>query len=103
MTAEAWIPFVVESSYGHRFMGTDTPEHEACLICGGMWELVNRGDDTGRYQSADGSAPADCTGDTGQAHGYPGERYCHEHTAPRDYSDHDCSHVDHDCNCLFCA
>jgi hypothetical protein len=102
MSAAEWIPLVVvESSHGHRFMGTDTPEHEACLICGGMWELVNRGDDTGRYQTADGSAPAYCTGDTGQIHGYAGERYCDEHRAT--VSENECSHVDHDCNCLFCA
>jgi hypothetical protein len=98
MTAADWVPFVIESAYGHRFVGTDAPEHDACLTCGGMWELVNRGDDTGRYQSADGSAPADCTGDTGQAHGYPGERVCHDCPG---YPD-DCPHTDHACNCLFC-
>jgi hypothetical protein len=95
----------VWSTYGHRFMSTDEPTHESCLTCGAMFQLLAvEGDETrGEYMAANGDEPMQCTGDTGMAHGYPDERYCHEHQHPRDYSEHRCSHVDHDCNCLLCA
>jgi hypothetical protein len=87
----------VWSSFGHRFMSTDDPDHESCLTCGAMFQLVRRGDDhsAGDYTTASGDAPMTCTGDTGMVHGYPGERYCHEH-------EDECSHVNHDCNCILC-
>ena len=95
----------VWSSYGHRFMSTDHETHEACLTCGAMYELQPVPGDwsRGEYMAANGDQPMECTGDTGMAHGYPGERYCHEQQLPLDRSDHECPHVDHDCNCLFCA
>ncbi|MAS55574.1 MAG: hypothetical protein CMJ44_13305 [Pimelobacter sp.] len=92
----------VESAYGHRFISTDSDGHESCLTCGALFELTDRGDGTGIYTTAYGDEPERCTGDTGMAHGYPGERYCHEHQHPLDYDEHECSHVDHRCNCLLC-
>jgi len=95
----------VWSAYGHRFMSTDSEGHDSCLTCGAMYQLMALADDPsrGEYMAANGDAPMECTGDTSMAHGYPGERYCHEHQHPRDYSDHECEHTSHDCNCLFCA
>jgi len=91
----------VWSSFGHRFL-SDGDGYESCLTCGAMYELVRRADDPtgGDYMAANGDDPMPCTGDTGMAHGYPGERFCHEHTeAPGD----ECVHTAHDCNCLRCA
>lgn len=95
----------VWSSYGHRFMSTDDERHESCLTCGAMYELSPLADDPtrGEYHAANGDEPMECSRDTGMAHGYLGERYCHEHQHPRDYSEHECEHVAHTCNCLFCA
>jgi hypothetical protein len=95
----------VWSAYGHRFMSDGDENTESCLTCGATYQLLALADDPtrGEYMAANGDAPMDCTGDTGMAHGYPGERYCHEHQHPRDHSEHECSHVDHDCNCLLCA
>lgn len=90
----------VWSSYGHRFMSTDDERHESCLTCGAMYELIDHGDGSGEYHAGNGDEPMPCTGDTGMAHGYPGERHCHEH--PLDRSGHECEHVDHNCNCLLC-
>jgi hypothetical protein len=90
----------VWSTYGHRFMGTDEPTHESCLTCGAMYQLLADADDPsrGEYMTVGGGPPAECTGDTGMAHGYPGERFCHEHQ----HDDEPCAHVTHDCPCLFC-
>lgn len=87
----------VWSAYGHRFIGTDSDTHEACLTCGAMYQLLALADDPsrGEYLTASGGMPAACTGDTSMVHGYPGERYCHEHDDP-------CEHTEHDCPCLFC-
>lgn len=91
----------VWTAYGHRFMGTDEPTHESCLTCGAMYQLLALADDPtrGEYMAANGDEPMECSGDTGMAHGYPGERYCHEHQG----ADEPCEHVSHDCNCLSCA
>jgi hypothetical protein len=97
----------VWSAYGHRFMSTDVPEYESCLTCGAMYQLLALADDPtrGEYMAANGDAPMDCTGNTGMAHGYPGERYCHEHRDCPNVTEceQECSHVSHDCNCLLCA
>jgi len=93
----------VWSSYGHRFMSTDSPEDMSCLRCGGMWRLVPDEEDAtyGRYESCDGSEPVQCPGAEAMwAHGYPGERYC-EVCDAFDRSE-PCEHESHDCNCLFC-
>ena len=80
----------VWSSYGHTFLDEDCVE--ACLICGAVYQLVP--DDPsdpsyGRYCAAKGDDPMPCTGDTGMAHGYLGERVD--------------GTVDHACNCIRCA
>lgn len=89
----------VWSSYGHRFIGGDCDE--SCLTCGAMYTLVADSDDPtrGEYQAVNGDDPVQCTGDTTMAHGYPGERVCHDPTC--DPSE-PCEHVTHDCNCLLC-
>lgn len=69
---------VIESARGHRFVSTDRPEHDACLTCGGMWALVDRGDGVGRYQANNGDVADYCTGEP-------------------------CERANHPCNCLFCA
>lgn len=97
------------SSYGHRFMSDGEDDgaggsYESCLTCGALYVLraVDGDPSRGEYQTNDGSEPMECPRDTGMAHGYPGERHCHEHQHPRDYSDHECSHVSHACNCIQC-
>lgn len=100
----------VWSQYGHRFMSDGNGDDEwgysteSCLVCGALYQLQPDPDDPtrGEYMASDGSTPMECTGDTGMAHGYPGERYCHEHQHPRDRSEHECEHVNHNCNCLLC-
>ena len=84
----------VWSAYGHRFTGTDSPEHESCLTCGAMYALVALADDPtrGEYVTIGGDEPAECTGDTSMAHGYPGERVC----------DDGCEHCMHQCPCILC-
>lgn len=93
----------VWSSYGHRFMGTNSPEYESCMTCGAMFELRKTpdGPSDGEYVAADGSEPIQCTGDTGSVHGYMGEKYCMECT----HDDGPCEHerATDDCNCLFCS
>jgi hypothetical protein len=81
----------VWSTYGHRFMSTDSENHESCLTCGAMYELSpdEPGSTSGHYHAANGDQPMQCSGDTSMAHGYPGERVD--------------GNADHDCNCLFCA
>lgn len=82
----------VWSAYGHRFMSDgDGCGHESCLTCGAMYQLVADADDPtrGKYTTASGDQPMECTRDTAMAHGYPGER-------------HD-GNADHNCNCLLCA
>ncbi len=90
--------YVITSSYGHRFTGTDSPDRESCLTCGAMYALLNLGAGYGEYHCADGGTPAPCTGDTRMAHGYPGERHCQ--TCPPMVDT--CRHTRHDCPCLFC-
>ena len=54
----------VWSQYGHRFMSTDDENHEACLTCGAMYQLLARADDPtrGEYLTNAGEIPQDCTG-----------------------------------------
>lgn len=90
----------VWSAYGHRFMSTDSEEHESCLTCGAMYELSPFESDPsrGEYHAANGDQPMACTSDTSMVHGYTGERHCAE------CDDIDgCGHCRHNCNCLFCA
>lgn len=89
------------SSYGHTFIGED--DHESCLVCGAVYALTAREDDpsSGDYHAANGDAPMHCSGDTGMAHGYPGERVCSSSHPDCAYGD--CQHCFHDCNCLSCA
>jgi hypothetical protein len=89
----------VWSSFGHTFLSTGDENLESCLTCGGTWELVPRADDPtgGVYQTADGSDPMPCTGNTGLVHGIEREYDgCNWNPAP-------CAHVTHECNCLLCA
>jgi hypothetical protein len=81
----------VWSAYGHRFMSTDSPEHESCLTCGAMYQLLALSDDPtrGEYLASNGDAPMECSQDTSMSHGYPGERVG--------------DNVDHICNCVACA
>lgn len=86
----------------HRWIGTDAPEHDSCLTCGGMWEATDDG-----HQAANGDAPTACLS-TSAVHGYRGERVCQQH-GPDLYSDDPswaivCEHIREtdDCNCLFC-
>lgn len=90
---------VVWSTFGHRFMGTDNEEHESCLTCGALFQLLAQPDDAtcGDYSAADGSDPMQCTGDTSMAHGYAGERVCDA------CNGQGCEHCNHECNCLLCA
>jgi hypothetical protein len=80
----------VWSSYGHRFMSDGGEATESCLTCGAMYMLVPDESDptSGRYTTASDGEPAQCTGDTGMAHGYPGERGV--------------GAAAHDCPCLLC-
>ena len=71
------LPVVsVWSAYGHRFIGTDAPEHESCLTCGAMYVLVNLGGGRGEYTATNGAEPMPCTGDTSMAHGYETSSIC---------------------------
>lgn len=81
----------------HRWMSTDTTEHDSCLTCGGMWEASQV---DGYHHSADGSDAVPCTGDTSQVHGYKGEQWCETCDAPN--VEPFCPHVRVECNCLFC-
>lgn len=87
----------VWSAYGHTFLSSEPP-YVACLTCGAMYQLLADADNPshGAYMAMNGDDPMHCTGDTGMAHGYPGERHCDEHEDP-------CGHVEHDCNCCSCA
>ena len=88
----------VWSAFGHRFMSTDSDEHESCLSCGAMYVL--RADDNdptrGEYTTAGGDQPRECDHDTSKVHGYSGERHCDE------CSGEGCDHCGHDCNCVSC-
>lgn len=92
----------VWSAYGHRFMSTDEPTHESCLICGAMFQCLALADDPtrGEYMTAAGDEPQQCTGDTSMVHGYPGERVCTVNGG-RGCED-GCQHCEHDCNCVSC-
>lgn len=82
----------VWSSYGHRFMSTDSEDDEVCLMCGAMYRLQRTTDDPtrGEYIAHDGSEPLPCSGRTDLNHGYPGE--VEEPSAAEEIR----------CNCLFC-
>lgn len=104
-TAQQYSPDVeqvsnVWSSYGHRFMSTDEPTHEVCLTCGAMYQFLAHADDltTGAYLTNCGDEPQRCTGDTGMAHGYPGERVC----SGGEDEHGNCTSCQHNCNCLLC-
>ena len=88
----------VRSSYGHTFMSTDSERDESCLICGGMWALVEVDHGTGDYVASNGDTATACTYDTSSVHG---DGYCEQH----DSFDNDCPHhaASRGCNCLFCA
>jgi hypothetical protein len=88
----------VWSSYGHRFVSSDSDDSDSCLTCGALYALVETpdGPSDGEYQAADGSEPAECTGDTRMVHGYPGERWCEECRGAG------CEHCQHNCNCILC-
>lgn len=79
---------VVWSAFGHRFIGEDG-NHEQCLTCGAVFQLLPEPSDPARgsYCAVDGSDPVWCSGDTGTVHGYPSER----EDGPN-----------HGCNCLLC-
>jgi hypothetical protein len=112
------------SSYGHRFLNEDDG-YVKCLTCGALYQerIVDSDrcecdvppcecDDPdactcggcqcstyveGEYLNGCGSNMiAECTGDTGMAHGYHGERYC-------DCEELDCPHVTHNCDCCYCG
>lgn len=78
----------VWSAHGHTFIGEDG-NYERCLECGALYQLLPADDDPtrGRYCTASGDDPNDCTHDTSMVHGYAGER----EDGPN-----------HDCNCLLC-
>jgi hypothetical protein len=92
----------VWSAYGHRFMDDGGENTVSCLTCGAVYQLLAFADDPtrGEYLTAAGEPPADCTGDTSMVHGYPGERFCHEHTEARG---DECEHTRHDCPCIACG
>ena len=64
----------VWSTYAHQFVGTDTPEIDSCLVCGGQWRLIDLGDGRGEYVDRNGGTPDRCSGDNERVHGY--ERNC---------------------------
>lgn len=97
---------------GHRWMssGSDDPDQESCLTCGGEWVLRPDSAD-GDYGSYFGRLGPDgkpelanqCTGRTDLIHGH--ERHCeasngNECEAARETGA--CGHTDHECNCLLC-
>lgn len=69
----------------HKWVSTDTQEHDACLTCGGMWVSG----ETAHY-SARGEYAVNCSGNTTQCQHYSGE--CPEEVCA----------LDVECNCLFC-
>ena len=104
------------SSFGHTFL-SDGGGTESCLTCGALYQLVadtDMGPGSGRYVNAHGEDPAQCTGDTEMAHGYPGERVCSGwHSGPdhdpvwghldiRECEDERCPHSEHTCSCIRC-
>lgn len=102
------------SAAGHRFMGSgsDDPDQESCLTCGGEWVLRpdSADGDYGSYfgLGADGPELAmQCSGRTDLEHGP--ERHCQasngspcDASAAYDGSGPDCEHIEHECNCLLC-
>lgn len=97
----------VRSSFGHRFHESspcdDDSTYETCLTCGARFVLLNVGHGRGEYQASNGDTPNECSGDTGMAHGYPGERVCQSTNDGRGCEGETCPHVDHDCNCVCCC
>lgn len=95
----------VWSSYGHRFMETDSVHEEQCLICGARYRLVNDDPENpthGAYQTASGEEPQECTGRTDLVHGY--ERHCeNDNGRPCTEYGEPCEHTEHNCPCVQCA
>lgn len=95
----------VWSSYGHRFMTTDSLGEESCLTCGALYVLVPDPDEStrGDYRNGNGGEPMQCSGRTDLVHGY--ERDCsgaHSgHGATCDPNE-PCEHVTHVCDCVAC-
>ena len=103
---DCWQCHMVETSHGHRFMGTDSPHQESCLNCGGTWEIipVPGSHHMGRYVASNGDPANECTGGHSDlVHGC--ERVCQDNngrecaTAERLGT---CPHTEHNCNCVQC-
>jgi hypothetical protein len=79
----------------HTWVSTDTPEHDSCLVCGGMWVNSNPGSvvlELGQITAINGEPAVNCTSNTQQCHHYHNE-HANELTVCR---------LDTECNCLFC-
>lgn len=76
----------------HRLIGED--DCEACLTCGA------------HYCSEAEALMSDCTGDTRQVHGVPGERVCwhgaHGSVLVSEAMGDKCEHMRDDCDCRLC-
>lgn len=77
----------------HKWISTDTPEHDTCLVCGGMWQEKYPGEVVSEHESLRGEYPSHCTANTNQCHHYAGECYITDGS--------ECQ-LDPECNCLFC-
>jgi hypothetical protein len=92
----------------HRWMSTDTTDRDSCLTCGVLAELRPEPDSDGAYgcyYGGDGESIIACTGRTDLVHGYPGERNCEADMGrgcEASIDTGECTHTDHECNCLFC-
>lgn len=107
MTTKGEEVFVssVWSSFGHRFMSTDTPNEETCLTCGATYVLVPDPDEPtrGEYRNAHGDDPMACSGRTDLVHGL--ERDCpgaHSGWGATCDPNEPCEHVTHTCDCVIC-
>jgi hypothetical protein len=78
----------------HKWVSTDTQEHDKCLVCGGMWVA---GDS--EHYSISGEYAVTCSGNTTQCHHYQGDDECWR--CFNDSTDLVCER-DAECNCLFC-
>lgn len=81
----------------HKWVSTDTPEYDACLVCGGMWVNSNPGSvvlEIGQMTAMNGDPASGCCGNLTQTcHHYHGE--CPE---PRTV----CL-LNLECNCVLCV
>lgn len=85
----------------HRWVSTDAPEHDSCLVCGGMWEWqpTSPNGAVGYHTAMNGDIATPCSGDTAQCHHFPGE--CPNIGVPGIVAS--CTlDVSPPCNCLFC-